>query len=218
MNTLFETSPLPVSSLLTERYRPHTIAGFIGLDKPKAKMTKLVASPFDSAWIFSGPSGMGKTTLALAVAEELNAELHHIPSQRCTIQAVEDVRRRCQYVPMAGKRLHLVLVDEADTMSKAAQDAFLSILDSTNRAPNTIFIFTCNQTLGLETRFLSRCFDVPFSKNAVSGEITAMLERVWNEETNSAATDLDFRRIVKDASNNVRTALMELQQEIMMLA
>jgi DNA polymerase III delta prime subunit len=110
------------------------------------------------------------------------------------------------------------LADEADTMSKAAQDAFLSILDSTNRAPNTIFIFTCNQTLGLETRFLSRCFDVPFSKNSVAADITAMLERVWNEETNNADTTLDFRRIVKDANNNIRTALMELQQEIMMLA
>jgi replication-associated recombination protein RarA len=218
MNTLFETSPLPTSSLLTERYRPHTIAGFIGLDKPKAQMAKLVANPFDSAWIFVGPSGMGKTTLALAVAEELNAELHHIPSQRCTVQAVEDVRRRCQMSPWIGKSLHLVLVDEADRMSKAAQDALLSILDSTNRAPNTIFIFTCNETLGLETRFLSRCFEVKFSSHAVSDQITAMLEKVWSVETNGNESAPNFRRIVKESNNNVRASLMELQQEIMMLS
>jgi replication-associated recombination protein RarA len=218
MNSLFETSPLPTSSLLTERYRPHTVSGFIGLDKPKAKMAKLVASPFDSAWLFVGASGMGKTTLALAVAEELNAELHHIPSQRCTIQAVEDVRKRCQYAPMFGNQLHLVLIDEADRMSKPAQDALLSILDSTNRAPNTIFIFTCNDTTGLEDRFRSRCFEVPFSKHAVSKEIAEMLEIVWNEETNGNNSTPNFQRIVKDACNNVRASLMALQLEIMELS
>jgi replication-associated recombination protein RarA len=218
MNTLFETAPIPTSSLLTERYRPRTIAGFIGLDKPKAQMAKLVAAPFDSAWLFCGPSGMGKTTLALAVAEELNAELHHIPSQRCTVQAVEDVRKRCQMSPWIGKKLHLVLVDEADRMSRAAQDALLSILDSTNRAPNTIFIFTCNDTTGLEDRFRSRCFEVKFSSHAVSDQITAMLEKVWSEETNDNPSAPNFRRIVKESNNNVRASLMELQQEIMMLA
>lgn len=218
MDTLFNVAPIAPSRLFTERYRPHTVAGFIGLDKPKAKMRSLIADPFDSAWMFVGPSGMGKTTLALAVAEELQAELHHIPSQRCTIDAVENVRRRCQYVPGFGKKLHLVLVDEADTMSVAAQNAFLSILDSTNRAPNTIFIFTCNGTDGLETRFLSRCFDVKFSSHAVSEEIATMLELVWSEETNGNHSAPNFKRIVKEANNNVRTALMDLQNVIMDLA
>jgi replication factor C small subunit len=218
MNTLFETAPIPTTKLLTERYRPHTVDGFIGLDKPKAKMRSLIANPFDSAWLFVGPSGMGKTTLALAVAEELDAELHHIPSQRCTVDAVENVRRRCQYVPMAGKKLHLVLVDEADRMSRQAQDALLSILDSTNRAPNTVFIFTCNETAGLEVRFTSRCFEVKFSSHAVSKDIAAMLEKVWSEETNGNQSAPNFQRIVKESNNNVRAALMELQSEIMMLA
>jgi DNA polymerase III delta prime subunit len=111
-----------------------------------------------------------------------------------------------------------VLVDEIDTSSKAAQDAFLSILDSTNRAPNTIFIFTCNETLGLQTRFISRCFEVKFSSHAVSDQITAMLEQVWNTETNSNETAPNFRRIVKESNNNVRASLMALQLEIMMLA
>jgi replication-associated recombination protein RarA len=56
----------PVS--LTERYRPLTMSQFVGLSKPKAICAKLAARPFPSAWLFVGPSGTGKTTMAAALA------------------------------------------------------------------------------------------------------------------------------------------------------
>lgn len=214
--SLFPENDVPVSQLLTEQYRPLRIADFIGLDKPKKWASKLVAKPFDSAWVFVGASGMGKTTLALAIAAELDAELHHIPSQRCSVLEVETVRRKCQYVPMMGKRLHLVLVDEADQMSSAAQLALLSMLDSTNRAPNTIFIFTCNETLRLESRFLSRCGVVEFSSYGVAKETAELLETVWGAEAPKDAEAPNFQRIVKESNNNIRASLMQLQQCIMM--
>lgn len=213
-NSLFPETTTNLAHTLTETYRPRTVADFIGLEKPKQRMRSLIARPKESAWLFVGPSGMGKTTLALAVAEEMQAELTHIPSRRCTIEAVEAVRRRCQYVPMAGKRLHLILVDEADTMTDAAQDAWLSILDSTNRAPNTVLIFTCNGTERLADRFRSRCYAVDFTSYGVAKEATAMLERVWQIETNGNPSAPNFQRIVKDSSNNIRTSLMELELEI----
>lgn len=211
---LFPAPPTDLSRVLTEIYRPRKVADFIGNAKPKARMQTLISRPKESAWLFVGDSGIGKTTLALAVAEELNAELHHIPSQRCDIAAVEAVRRRCQYLPMAGKSLHLVLVDEADTMSRPAQDSFLSILDSTNRAPNTIFIFTCNGTESLHTRFRSRCFALDFSVHGYAKETAAFLERLWNAETGNNPKVPNFTRIVKDANNNIRTSIMELELEI----
>lgn len=213
-NSLFPESTTNLAHTLTETYRPRKVADFIGLDKPKQRMRSLIARPKESAWLFFGPSGMGKTTLALAVAEELQAELTHIPSRRCTIETVEAVRRRCQYVPMMGKKMHLILVDEADTMSDAAQDAWLSILDSTNRAPNTVLIFTCNGMERLATRFRSRCYEVEFSSYGVAKDATAMLQKVWEEETNGNPIVPNFQRIVKDANNNIRTALMELELEI----
>ena len=213
-NRLFPETLTNLAATLTETYRPKKIADFIGLDKPKKYLRPLLSRPKESAWLFVGPSGVGKTTMAMALAEELQAELTHIPSRRCTIEAVEAVRRRCQYVPMAGKKLHLILVDEADTMSDAAQDAWLSILDSTNRAPNTILIFTCNDTLTLKTRFKSRCFEVEFSSYGIAKDTADLLARVWNEQTNSNPGAPNFQRIVKDANNNVRTALMELELEI----
>jgi DNA polymerase III delta prime subunit len=89
------TRPFPMP--LSEKYHPHAIADFVGLDKPKRILSKFAANPYPSAWLFVGPPGTGKTTMALALAETLRAELHHISSQQCNVAAVEDVIRHCWY-------------------------------------------------------------------------------------------------------------------------
>jgi len=101
-------------------------------------------------------------------------------------------------------------------MSIGAQMSLLSMLDSTNRAPNTIFIFTCNETLKLQDRFLSRCGVVEFSSYGVAKEAADMLARVWGNEVAADVPAPNFQRIVKESNNNIRAALMQLQQEIMM--
>jgi replication-associated recombination protein RarA len=205
------TLPFPIP--LAEKYRPRAIAEFIGLDKPKRILGKFVTNPYQSAWIFIGPPGTGKTTMALALTEMLHAEVHHIPSQQCNVANVEDVIRQCWYVPVSGG-FHLVLVDEADKMSNAAQLHFLSKLDATAFPPQTIFVFTCNATDGLETRFLSRTRQIEFSSYGMASEATQLLESIWKREANGASAP-NFARIVKESSNNVRDALMTLETELL---
>jgi replication-associated recombination protein RarA len=200
---------------LTEKYRPRKIEEFVGLEKVKRCMARLAAMPFSSAWLFIGPSGTGKTTMGLALAEAIPAELHHVPSQECNLENIERVRRTCQYVPMAGKKFHLILIDEADRMSDAAQVSLLSKLDSTNFPPNTIFIFTCNASDRLEPRFLSRVRVLEFSSYGISKEASALLAKVWEMETDNPTDRPNFARIVKESNNNVRESLMRLETEIM---
>jgi hypothetical protein len=78
-NTTPTQSPLNFPVALTERYRPRTVDAFVGLDKPKRICNALASRPFESAWLFIGPSGTGKTTMAMALAEQIPAEIHHIP-------------------------------------------------------------------------------------------------------------------------------------------
>ena len=198
---------------LAEKYRPRKIGDFVGLDKPKRILSKFAANPYQSAWLFVGPPGTGKTTMALALAEMLRAEVHHIPSQQCLVSNVEDVIHHCWYVPVSGG-FHLVLVDEADKMSNAAQLHFLSKLDATAFPPKTIFIFTCNTTEGLESRFLSRTRQIEFSSYGIASDATRLLESIWRKETSNTSAP-NFARIVKDSSNNIRDALMFLETELL---
>lgn len=203
---------------LAEKYRPQRIQDFVGLDKAKRIVANFVAKPYPSAWLFVGPSGTGKTTMGLALAAEMPAELHHIPAKECTLEAVQEVCRRCHYSPRSDEwkpvRFHVVLIDEADQMSNAAQLALLSRLDATAFPPNTVFIFTCNATDNLEKRFLSRCRTIEFSSYGMATEITGLLSTIWERETGGAVAP-NFQRIVKDATNNVRDALMSLEVEIL---
>jgi hypothetical protein len=203
--------------LLTDKYRPSSIAGFIGLDKPKTICNKLAAKPFASAWRFVGPTGVGKTSLALALAAQMPAELHHIPSQDCNLDNLRRVIGNCHYVPKSGCKMHLVLIDEADQMTAAAQLYLLSKLDGTAFPPNTIFIFTMNSTDGLEKRFLDRTVEVWFSSKGIAPETTSFLELVWQCEAEETAIAPNFARIVKEANNSVRGALAQLQHELMCL-
>ena len=56
---------------LVEKYRPIRIADFIGLERPKKILTAFLKRPASGAWLFLGPSGVGKSTMAMALAVEL---------------------------------------------------------------------------------------------------------------------------------------------------
>jgi replication-associated recombination protein RarA len=199
----------PVS--LTERYRPHSLADFVGLDKVKKVLTKFAQRPFpNAAFLFVGPSGVGKTSAAIALCEMLRGELHHIPSQQCNVENVNDTVRQCHYVPRNGT-FHVVLVDEADQMSKAAQLALLSKLDATGFPPSTVFCFTCNSTEALEPRFLSRCMELQFQSHGMATETAKLLEAIWTAEVGDSVEKPNFLRVVQASKNNVRDAINNLQ-------
>ena len=200
---------------LAEKYRPRQIADFIGLDKQRKVLSAFAKRPVSCAWLFLGPSGLGKSTMAMALADELRADKHLIPSQKCNAEAVEQTYRMCWNLPLFGPSgWHLVLADEADQMSNAAQLALLSKLDSTDPAPQTIWVFTANDTSRLEKRFLSRCRVLEFSAYGLRGELAEMLARIWQLETGKPG-DLDFERISKNSCNNVRDALQTLEVELL---
>lgn len=217
--SLFQNLPTSQAGLafpasLSEKYRPHTFAEFVGLEKPKKILAKFADAPYPSAWLFVGPPGVGKTSMALAFCEAIRGELHHIPSQQCNVETIENVVRMCHYVPATGKSFHVVIADEADRMSKAAQLALLSKLDATAFPPNTIFIFTCNATDGLEDRFISRTRQIAFQSHGIGEQTAKLLETIWEREAGTAEKP-NFLRIVRDSQNNVRDALMSLETEIL---
>lgn len=201
---------------LTEKYRPARIADFAGLDKVKRILGNFAVNPRPFGFYFVGSSGTGKTSMALALAREIGAEVHHMPSQKCTLEALERVVYSCHFVPMSGYKFHMILIDEADLMSDAAQKFCLSRLDGTASVPNTIFVFTGNALpLDPEGRFKSRVMCLEFSSYGISTQASELLQRVWFAEGGKTTNAPNFTRIVKESANNIRESLMRLETEIL---
>jgi DNA polymerase III gamma/tau subunit len=210
--SLFTTPQAGLSfpASLSVKYQPQTINSFLGLDKAKRVLSKLVVQPRPCALTFCGEPGCGKTSMAYAFARELGAEIHHIGSAECKVERLTELVRMFQYVPLSGG-YHVCIVDEADVMSDQAQKYLLSKLDSTEACPRTIWIFTCNSVERLEERFLSRTLRLDFGTFGAGSEIADLLAKVWQAEANGAPCP-NFKRL---ASGNVRESLSRLEIELL---
>jgi len=85
---------------LAERYQPRRIPDFIGLDRPKNALTRLIASPRPCAMIFVGPPGAGKTAIAMAFAEQLPGTLHHVSAQKCDVATLDELKAQLKVISL----------------------------------------------------------------------------------------------------------------------
>jgi DNA polymerase III delta prime subunit len=202
---------------LSDKYKPKRVADFM-VAFPRNVMLSVLANPRPGAFYFLGASGLGKTEMALAFAAELPAQVHHIASKDCDLERVRKLKLACNYIPhdMFNPERRCRIIDEADRMTEGALLAFLSLLDATGFPPNTIFIFTGNdKPEDPSGRFMSRVKLLPFSKEGMAPQITALLASIWEQEGGSAESAPNFARLTKDSKNNIRDAINTLEVELM---
>lgn len=116
-----------VSDLIT-KYRPQTLDEVIGQDAVVSSLKTVLERGSSRAFLFTGPSGTGKTTLARIIANEIGCHLSEIQEvDAASSNGVDEwrkIKETLRYAPVRGKRKG-VIVDEAHALSKAAWQTLL---------------------------------------------------------------------------------------------
>lgn len=189
-------------------YTPRAPSDFIG---PAAKLATMLARKAENARangqpiriLLHGDPGMGKTALANMLAGMLSnhpTQIERVNGQDVGIQLVRQWHASFPYLHLGGG-YRVIIVNEVDTVTPAAQDLLLSILDEL--PSHWAFIGTMNLTCGqIKQRFQTRFqqFGV-FPPSA--DEIAALLERFGLNGQSQA--------IARACKGNVRAALLDAQ-------
>lgn len=207
---------------LVEKYRPRKGEDFLGLVKPKAVISNFLKNPYPAAFLFIGEPGVGKTALALAMADALHSKPLHLASETCNYYNLDKLLKECEFAPPFWNgehaKFHFILIDEIDSTTPTAQRRVLAKLDASELIDNAIFVFTTNTVKSLEKRFVSRCIQLDFSLCGARDEIAHFLLRVWCRE-GGTGREPDWTEVISDHSSsripNVRASLQHLERELL---
>ena len=202
------------SLLWVEGYRPKTIDDCILSDTIKGTLSDLVKDEKVSNLMFTGPSGVGKTTAARAICDQTNSD-YIIINGSDEGRMIDTLRTKltqfCSTISIRGGR-KVVIIDEADYMNPdSVQPAMRNFIEKF--AENCSFIFTCNYKNRIIDPIHSRCAVVDFTLNkdekpAIASQFMNRCEHILNDENVVYDKDVvgalinkhfpDFRRVINE--------------------
>jgi putative ATPase len=174
MASLFDN---PTTAPLAERRRPRRLADYAGqthLLGENGVLRRYLAAGRLPSLILWGPPGVGKTTLALLLAEELKRPFFMLSAINAGVKDVRDV------IDRAKKQTGTVLfIDEIHRFSKAQQDALLGAVE--NGTVTLIGATTENPSFEVIPALLSRC--QVYTLEALSAEtLREIIRRALTED------------------------------------
>ena len=148
-------STLKTHSLLVEKYRPNVLENYVGNEQLKSTLAKQIEQNDIQNFIFYGPAGCGKTTLAKLLVHNLDCD--HLYINSSDERGIETIRDKVQsFASVASfKPLKVVILDESDFLTIQAQASLRNIIETFSRT--TRFILTCNYVERIIDPLQSRC-------------------------------------------------------------
>ncbi len=218
---------------LYRAYRPQKFSEVVGQQHIiKTLQNAIKLNKVAHAYLFCGPRGTGKTTLAKIMAKALNCEHGPAiePCNECAIckgiqkgnisdvieidaasnngaDDIRSLRDTVKFLPSVGK-YKVYIIDEVHMLSNAAFNALLKTLEEPPK--HVVFILATTEPYKLPNTILSRCQRFDFQAISLD-DITKRLKLVCSDE-NINITDEAIHQIASSAEGGMRDALSLLDQ------
>lgn len=191
---------------LYRKYRPQTFKEIIGQEHVVKTITNAISHQLLShAYIFSGPRGSGKTTIARLLAKAINChnrkEGEYEPCNKCSscieimqgtsldlieidaashrgIDEIRELREGIKFSPTKEK-YKIFIIDEAHQLTKEAANALLKTLEEP--PPYAVFVMATTEIQKMLPTIISRCQRFDFRKLTID-EILKQLKYICEKE------------------------------------
>ncbi len=217
-----------------QKYRPRHFRDVVGQDEITGILKNQVARHETAgSYLFTGPSGVGKTSVARILAMALNCKALKAgePCLKCVscdsvlrgnswdhreydaatfrgIDSIRDLTAGSMFAPAGNFKVFII--DEAHALSQPAWDALLRLLEEPAARTKTILCTTAAGAVPATARSRCQLFEfATLSKGAIFGQLAFICKR---ERWGPSAESLRF--IASMAQGNLRTALTMLEQSV----